>query len=130
MLKITLEVIKMKKFIVLLISLVMLSGQVFAAKSLKNDNDFYNGFYNAFLQSYFDALEKALLTQRYSKESVNIYLYSLSKRVSYKELEKYTMPCLSKLTKEEILYEGAVCFDSWSSDFMKNNEDLRSTLKK
>lgn len=126
--KIESESYKMKKIIVILISLIVLSGQAFAAKPIKNDSDFYKGFYNAFLQSYFSALEQSLLSQRYSKDSVYNYAYNLSKRVNLKELEKSTMPCLSKMTKEEVLYEGAVCFDDWVSDFLRSNEDLRGLL--
>ncbi len=119
-----------KKLLVLLMSVILLSGTVFAAQYTAEEKKV---FYDNFLLGMFWGMEKSLSSSNIPKAKVTNYINAMKKRVNRKELENQTWACVSKYTQSQLITESEKisdeCFDKWVKNYYLKNQDLMKLLK-
>lgn len=122
----------MKKFIILAISLISISSNVFA---YEYSQEFKKGFYDSFIANLFGSLKESLFSQDFKPNSVNEYVATMRTRLDRNELEKETWGCVSKYTPEEMEKNTdkivTECFEKWNNEFFfVKNQNVIDILKR
>lgn len=120
----------MKKFLILLLAVVILGGTAFAANYNANDKKV---FYDGFIGGMFYSLEQRLLAGGLPQTKVTKYVTAMKGRVDRTQLENATWGCITKYTPEQIAASTQKvtdeCFNNWVNDFFTKNDDLLNILK-
>ena len=126
----------MKKILVILGILLFINMVVMSlskAFAYAYDNDFKTAFYDSFIEGMFEGLQQSLLSQGFTKSSVNVYVTTLKSKVNRANLEQTTWDCVSKYTVQQMQTPGIVdkCFEQWSNNFFfVENSKALDMLKK
>ena len=127
----------MKKILIILgillgINLIFIGANKAFADS--SENEFKKAFYDGFEEEMFNSLKSSLLSEGFTKNSVNTYILTMKKRFNRTQLENATWNCVknctvNELTNTEKVYEK--CFNVWIDNyFFKTNSDVLYKLEK
>lgn len=99
------------------------------------DENFKKGFYDSYISSMFFSLENTLISRGFTKESVEIYSFTMQSRLNRTKLENETWNCVSKYSQYQMINNTIdiheKCFNKWGNTFFfEENSDAMSLLKR
>lgn len=119
----------MKKFLVLICAILLLSSNAVFAISASDKTQFYDGFVTGFFWSLNDSIIKSGVP----KEKATKYVAAMKARLNRSQLEAQTWACVSKYnTADLFVKQNAIskeCFSTWADNYIHKNIDLLNLLK-
>ena len=119
----------MKKILILLCAIFMLTSSAAFAYSDHEKKLFYDGF----IQGFFGELPDSLVKNGHNRAKAQKYTVALQARLNRQQLEQQTWSCISRYSIEEMNARqkelGIICFGPWVTKFLEKNADLQQLLR-